>query len=87
MRAATAAEIADHDHDLRKHELEILLVDADGKKMASAKGDLSMPKSPVMRSGTSRARKLVAPDSRPNEPRQCSPSTRNACRPKGQAPP
>lgn len=34
-------------HDLdRMHELEILLLDADGKQMASAKGELSMPKHP-----------------------------------------
>jgi hypothetical protein len=34
-------------HDLdRKHDLEILLLDADGKQAASAKGDLTMPKSP-----------------------------------------
>src|SRR5690348_9823012 len=39
-------------HDLdRKHELEILLLDADGKQAASAKGDLSMPKSPAAPAG------------------------------------
>ena len=43
-------------HDLdRKHELEILLLNADGKQVASAKGDLTMPKSPDAPAGWKQA--------------------------------
>src|SRR3954465_6062844 len=47
-------------HDLdRKHELEILLLDADGKQAASSKGDLMMPKSPDAPAGWKQA--LILP--------------------------
>jgi len=43
-------------HDLdRKHELEILLLDADGRQTASAKGDLNMPKAPGAPAGWKQA--------------------------------
>jgi len=38
-------QLSPHDLD-RKHVLEILLLDADGKQLAAAKGDLTVPKSP-----------------------------------------
>jgi hypothetical protein len=43
-------------HDLdRRHELEIVLLNADGKQVASAKGDLTMPKSPDAPAGWKQA--------------------------------
>ena len=43
-------------HDLdRKHDIEILLLDADGKQVAQAKGDLTMPKSPDSPAGWKQA--------------------------------
>jgi hypothetical protein len=43
-------------HDLeRKHELEILLLDADGRHVASARGELSVPKSPDSPAGWKQA--------------------------------